>query len=136
MGCQKQKHAQKIPVLVSKRDHNGKAHLNRTRILTHIPGKNRSDMYSSTVQIALTNCRSLFCKFDEAVETMSLLELDAFIITETWQRETDLEKLICENALNLSQIGFLGLPRQNNSKKKGGGVGLLYQTLLNCVALS
>ena len=58
---------------------------------------------------------------------MSLLELDAFIITETWQRETDLEKLICENALNLSQIGFLGLPRQNNSKKKGGGVGLLYQ---------
>ena len=80
--------------------------------------------HKNSIDIILSNARSLLPKLDSMVEIMQELECEISIVTETWFKSgTELDKKLAEMQ---AQTGY-GVVKRNRGIGRGGGVAIIYK---------
>ena len=114
-----------IPVIINNRLPFAKPQRDTSRTLQNIHLSEDNALSSSLPNVASANVRSLWNKYDGAIQTMQDLDISVLMVNETWERENLQEKRIIETALHEHGINFIG--RKRPGHKTGGGVGLLFK---------
>ena len=85
--------------------------------------------FSQMPTFAVVNSRSLFPKMAYCVQIFDSLSLDVMAICETWEKVGPCldKEAILQELSGLHGIEFLGQPRTNCRKSRGGGCGILYR---------
>ena len=119
---QSKKIQQQISTQAKKSEHQNLIHINTTK-------KNNSN----NIRIATINARSVKNKQLQIAETVELQNIDFIMLTETWLKNMDKDK-VWVNTSDLNNNN-LTLDRVNRTKRQGGGIALLHKREYNTMKL-
>ena len=88
----------------------------------------KTDDFSKMPRYAVVNARSFFPKVKQCVELISTLEIDFFCVTESWEKlqACPEQRKVIDELSGAHRLAYLGQPRTNTRKARGGGCALLY----------
>ena len=117
-------HGETVPVIVN---HRKECNYGRGRNLANLVQINNTKQNIS-YGICVLNARSLFPKASHLPSLFDQLEIAIISVSESWQHNpmTVHERQIVDQLKNIYGINYIGAPRTNKRRKRGGGVAILY----------